>query len=183
MRGNDEIWTNGIGAIYSDDGRLLLKCTNIPRYRIREGCERVDEKAFVGCDQLQSLYVPYTFTDEAFEALMESDVTGNDIGHVCHWDRPYIEEVYDTNDYWFDEADTFIDEYGVIYANEGKRLISATKPDLIGKDYFVPDGVVTICDGAFGGCLDYLVLSVPRSVKVIGDYLFGEEGGKIVIRN
>lgn len=170
-------------AIYSDDGRLLLKCPNVKRYRIREGCERVDEKAFVGCDQLQSLYVPYTFTNEAFEALMESDVTGNDIGHICHWDRPYIEEVYDTNDYWFDEADTFIDEYGVMYANEGKRLISATKPDLIGKDYFVPDGVVTICDGAFYGCLNYLVLSVPRSIKVIGDYIFGEESGRIEIRD
>ena len=87
-----------------------MKCPNVPRYRIREGCEGVDEKAFVGCDQLQSLYVPYTFTDEAFEALMDSDATGNEIGHICHWDRPYIEEVYDTNDYWYDEADTFIDE-------------------------------------------------------------------------
>lgn len=76
MRGNDEIWTNGIGAIYSDDGKVLLKCPNVRLYRIREGCERVDERAFVGCDQLQSLYVPYTFSDEAFEALMESDATG-----------------------------------------------------------------------------------------------------------
>ena len=183
MRGNDEIWTNGIGAIYSYDGKSLLKCQNVKRYRIKEGCERVDEKAFVGCNQLQCLYVPYTFTDEAFEALMESDVTGNDIGHVCHWDRPYIEEVYDTNDYWFDEDDTFIDEYGVMYANEAKRLISATKPDLIGKDYFVPDGVLTICDGAFMGCSDFLVLSAPRSIKVIGDYIFGENGGRIEIRD
>lgn len=169
--------------LYSLDGKTLLKCPNIPRYRIKEGCERVDEKAFEGCNQLKSLYVPYTFSDEAFEALMESDETGNDIDYICHWDRPYFEEVYDTNDYWYDEADTFIDESGVMYANDGKRLIFATKPDLIGKDYFVPDGVVTICDGAFGGCQDYLVLSVPKSIKVIGDYLFGEEGGKIVIRD
>ena len=90
----------------------MLRCPNVPRYRIEEGCERVDEKAFVGCDQLQSLYVPYTFTDEAFEALMDSDTTGNDIGHICHWDRPYIEEVYDTNEYWYDEADAFIDDIG-----------------------------------------------------------------------
>ncbi len=26
-------------------------------------------------------------------------------------------------------------------------------------------------------------LSVPRSIKVIGDYIFGKEGGKIVIRD
>ena len=76
-----------------------------------------------------------------------------------------------------------------LYSNDGKilmkcpNLISATKPDLIGKDYFVPNGVLTICDGAFGGCQDYLELSVPRSIKVIGDYIFGEESGKIVIRD
>ena len=183
MRGNDEIWTNGIGAIYSDDGKVLLKCPNVKLYRIREGCERVDERAFVGCDQLQSLYVPYTFSDEAFEALMESDATGNEIGYIFHWDRPYVEEVFDVNEYWYDESDTSTDKCGVMYANEGKRLISATKPDLIGKDYFVPDGVLTICDGAFMGCDDYVVLSVPRSIKVIGDYIFGENGGRIEIRD
>lgn len=169
--------------LYSDDGKTLLKCPNVSRYRIREGCERVDEKAFMGCSLLKSLYVPYTFSDEAFEELMESDETDNDIDNICHWDRPYVEEVFDVNDYWYDEADTFIDDYGVMYANEGKRLIVATKPDLIGKDYFVPDGVLTICDGAFMGCNDYLVLSVPRSIKVIGDYIFGEDGGRIEIRD
>lgn len=169
--------------LYSDDGKILLKCPNVPRYRIREGCERVDEKAFVGCSLLKSLYVPYTFSDEAFEALMESDETDNDIDNICHWDRPYVEEVYDVNEYWYDEADTFFDDYGVMYANEGKRLISVTKPDLIGNDYYVPDGVLTICDGAFMGCSAYLVLSVPRSIKVIGDYIFGENGGRIEIRD
>lgn len=178
-----DVWADENGGLYTADKKKVLRVPNVPRYRIKEGCERVDEKAFVGCDQLQSLYVPYTFTNEAFEALMESDVTGNDIDNICHWDRPYVEEVFDVNEYWCDEADTFIDEYGVMYANDGKRLISATKSDLIGKDYFVPNGVLTICDGAFGGCQDYLVLSVPRSIKVIGDYLFGEEGGKIVIRD
>ena len=169
--------------LYSDDGKTLLRCPNVSRYRIREGCERVDEKAFMGCSLLKSLYVPYTFSDEAFEELMESDETDNDIDNICHWDRPYVEEVFDVNDYWYDEADTFIDDYGVMYGNEGKRLIAATKPDLIGKDYFVPDGVLTICDGAFMGCNDYLVLSAPRSIKVIGDYIFGEDGGRIEIRD
>lgn len=33
------------------------------------------------------------------------------------------------------------------------------------------------------GIDDYLELFVPRSIKVIGDYIFGQEGGKIVIRD
>ena len=169
--------------LYSDDGKTLLKCPNVLRYRIKEGCERVDEKAFVGCSLLESLYVPYTFSDEAFDALMNSCAADNAIGNICHWDRPYVDEVYDVNDYWCDENEAITDEQGVVYANEGRRLIAATKPKLIGKEYFVPDGVLTICDGAFGFCEDYVVLSVPRSIKVIGDYIFGQESGKIVIRD
>jgi hypothetical protein len=76
-----------------------------------------------------------------------------------------------------------MDAYGVVYANGGRRLLMMTRPELIGKEYMVPDGVLTICDGAFNFNRDYLVLSVPRSIKVIGDYLFGEDGGKIVIRD
>lgn len=170
-------------AFYSDDGSILLRCPNVSRYRIKEGCEDVDEKAFVNCNRLQSLYVPYTFSEEAFEALMESDATGNEISNICHWDRPYVEEVYDVNEYWYDEGETEKDEFGVTYANEGQRLISANGSAKIGKYYYVPDGVVTICDGAFMGIDDYLELSVPRCIKVIGDYIFGQKGGKIVIRD
>lgn len=65
---------------------------------------------------------------------------------------------------------------------EGRRQIMVKEPDLIGKEYFVPDGVLTICNGAFGFCSDYLVLSLPRSIKIIGDYIFGQEGGRIEIR-
>lgn len=168
--------------MYSNDGKILLKCQNVPRYRIKEGCERVDEKAFMDCSLLKSLYVPYTFSDQAFDELMNSIPAENELDYICHWDRPYVDEVYDVNEYWYDEDEAKTDEYGVIYANEGRRLIAATKPDKIGKDYYVPDGVLTICDGAFGLC-DYVVLSVPRSIKSIGDYIFGNEGGRIEIRD
>ena len=169
------------GGIYSDDKKRLLKAPNVKRFRIAEGCEEVDARAFDDCEDLVCLYFPQSMSDEGVEFTIDNLPYA--IGHICVWDRPYVDEVYDVNEYWYDEADTFIDEYGVIYVNEGKRLISVTKPDLIGMEYFVPDGVLTICDGAFGGCQDYLVLSLPRSIKVIGDYIFGKEGGIIVIRD
>ena len=168
--------------VYSEDGKTLLKCQNVVRYRIKEGCERVDGNPFMDCSLLKSLYVPYTFSDQAFDELMNSIPAENELDYYCHWDRPYVDEVYDVNEYWYDENEAETDEYGVIYANEGRRLIAATKPDMIGKDYYVPDGVLTICDGAFGAC-DYVVLSVPRSIKSIGDYIFGNEGGRIEIRD
>lgn len=173
-------WTDKHSGVYSTDHKRLLRCPNVRRYQITEWCEEVDEHAFEGCTMLESLYVPYTLCDEEFDRVM--DFMPDSVGNICHWDRPYVVEVYDVNEYWCDEEETTIDEQGVVYANEGRRLIAATRPGLIGTDYYVPDGVVTICDFAFGFC-DYLVLSLPRSIKAIGDNIFGHEGGRIEIRD
>ncbi len=166
---------------YSCAGKRLLKAPDAKRFRIAEGCEEVDPKAFDNCEDLVCLYFPQSMSDEAVEYTIDN--LPHSIGHICVWDRPYVEEVYDVNDYWCDEELTEKDEFGVTYANEGRRLISANGSAKIGKHYYVPDGVVTICDGAFLGIDDYLELSVPRSIKVIGDYIFGQESGKIVIRD
>jgi hypothetical protein len=180
---NEEIatWTDEFGGVYTADKKRLLMVPDVKRYRIVEGCEAVDEYAFDGCDKLEVLYVPYTFSEEEVDRVLY--IMPETVGNVCTWDRPYVDEVYDVNEYWHEENDTIMDAYGVVYANGGRRLLMMTRPELIGKEYMVPDGVLTICDGAFEVCKDYLVLSAPRSIKVIGDYLFGEDGGKIVIRD
>lgn len=175
-----ETWADDLGAAYTAGRKRLLQVPNIRRYRIAEGCERVDAKAFDKCQELECLYLPYTLSEEAVEETLNN--MPNTVGNFCAWDRPYVDEVYDVNEYWYNEDEAKTDEYGVIYANESRRLIAATKPDMICKDYYVPDGVLTICDGAFGFC-NYVVLSVPRSIKSIGDYIFGNEGGRIEIRD
>lgn len=49
------------GELYSEDGKVLLKCPNLPRYQIREGCERVDDKAFGVFPAEESLCALYIF--------------------------------------------------------------------------------------------------------------------------
>ena len=178
---NKEAWIDELGGVYSADRKRLLKVPDVKRYQIVEGCEQTDEHAFDDCKELESLYVPESFGDQAAEDMFNNMPIS--VGNFCHWDRPYVDEVYDVNDYWCDENKTEKDEFCVVYANEGRRLISAFGSAKIGKHYRVPDGVLTICDGAFVGIDDYLELSVPRSIKVIGDFIFGEESGKIVIRD
>jgi hypothetical protein len=46
----------------------------------------------------------------------------------------------------------------------------------------VPDGVEEIEDFAFLPCRHFVELSIPRSVRIIGDYIFGN-GGIIEIRD
>ena len=174
-------WTDEFGGVYTADKKLLLRAPNVKRYRIVEGCEETDEHAFDDCKELECLYVPESFSEEAAENTFSN--MPSTVDNFCQWDRPYVEEVYDTNDLWYDADHVEKDEYGVMYANEGRRLIMATQPELIGKDYVIPNGVVTICDGAFAVCNDYMVISAPRSIKAIGDYIFGDESGKIVIRD
>ena len=173
-------WEDEFGGVYTADKKRLLRIPDVKRYRIADGCEETDEHAFDDCKVLESLYMPLSYTEEAIDKTAE--LMPESMGNFCVWDRPYVEEIYDVNEYWYDEKQTRMYEYGVVYANEGRRLIMATRP-VIGKDYVVPEGVLTICDGAFTFCKDYLVLSLPWSIKVIGDYIFGKEGGRMVIRD
>ncbi len=182
MRRTINILTDDYGGLYTIDEKRLMKCPNVKKYRIAEGCKEVDENAFEGCDKLEVLYLPWTMSDEVAEKVF--DFLPENVGNIVHCDRPYVDEVLDVNDAWYDEERTQTDTFGVMYANEGRRLIVATMPDSIGKYYEVPDGVLTICDFAFANCSNhYLVLSVPRSIKAIGDNIFGREGGRIEIRN
>jgi hypothetical protein len=115
--------------------------------------------------------------EESFDAILGGTDT---VGAICFWDRPYVPEELDPNESWSDD-DVFIDEYDVVYTKDRKRLLYA-RIGLKEAYYEVPDGTLTICDQAFLFHEGYLVLSVPASIKVIGDDIFGKDGGKIIIR-
>ena len=100
-----------------------------------------------------------------------------------------IKEVSDTiNSY--DEEGFFIDEYGVKYSNDRKRLIKvpgnelrivyANRPPVLyssGKcptSYRIPDDVTSIEDYAFYECTSLKSIYIPNSVKSIGKCAFEE---------
>ena len=100
---------------------------------------------------------------------------------MLSWDRPYDQED-EIDDFLYLSNDVEItDELGVAYSDSKKRLLWSNNT-FDEAEYRVPDGVETICSHAFCHCKRFLTLSVPSSIKVIGDNLFGEEGGKIIIR-
>jgi hypothetical protein len=172
-----EGWVDEFGAVYSKDRKRLLVCADVKNYKIKEGTEHVDRLAFIGCNKLRCLYFPYTLPEESFDAILGGTDT---VGAICFWDRPYVPEELDPNESWSDD-DVFIDEYDVVYTKDRKRLLYA-RIGLKGNYYVVPNGTITICDQAFLFHKGYLVLSVPASIKVIGDDIFGKDGGKIIIR-
>ena len=173
-----EGWVDEFGAVYSKDRKRLLVCADVKNYKIKEGTEQVDRLAFIGCNKLQCLYFPYTLPEENFDAILGGTDT---VGAISFWDRPYVPEELDPNESWVDD-EVFIDEHDVVYTKDKKRLLYA-RIGLKEAYYEVPDGTLTICDQAFLFHVGYLVLSLPASIKVIGDDIFGKDGGKIIIRD
>lgn len=81
-----------------------------------------------------------------------------------------------------DDGEYRVDDHGVAYSLDGHRLLFS-RFSFTSEEYVVPDGVVTICSMAFAMCRQFVTLSIPRSVRLIGDFVFGPGGGKIIIRD
>jgi hypothetical protein len=83
-----------------------------------------------------------------------------------------------------DEADDdmpVFDDHDVGYSKDGKTL-TGCRYTFNDTRYEVPDGVEVIDDYAFLPCRHFVELSIPRSVRAIGDNIFGN-GGRIEIRD
>ena len=171
------------GFVYSRDGKRLLKAaSHVGEYWIPEGVEKIERLAFDHCT-FDTLHIPCTCNLENLDDD-EFPVFGSERVQGCFiiWDRPYAEQDTIEESLYAADDDQYEDEYHVVYTRNMKRLLFA-KIEFDESEYVVPNGVETICSHAFSIHTDYLVLSVPRSIKVIGDSIFGEEGGKIVIRD
>ena len=169
------------GFIYSKDGKRLLRATKVDEYWIPEGVEKIERLAFVGCP-FETLHVPYTckLSDLPKE---EYPVFGNErvAGCIMEWARPYSQEQEEDNPLCSHDDNVVLDKYGVAYSRDKKRLMWAG-PNFCESEYCVPDGAETICSMAFNCCPHFVTLIIPRSVSLIGDFVFGPEGGKIKIR-
>ena len=94
-----------------------------------------------------------------------------------------IEKDYSTTITKEDFEKTFVDEYGVVYSADRKRLLKGpietikrgdrnwTKGTLSGT-YSVRPGTKCICDRAFLNCWELNAVILPQSVKQIGDRSF-----------
>ncbi len=98
----------------------------------------------------------------------------------------YEEEIFSTEVTETDLVNAWVDEYGVKYSEDRKRLLYAPS-NLV--DYYILEGTVTICDESFG-CYDYCneVLNsvvIPNSVLNIGNASFKncEVLSKVVLPN
>lgn len=182
MNDSEKLWIDSCGFIYSYDCKRLLKGASVEgAYWIPEGVEEIEPGALIGC-KIGTLHVPWTAHVHEYDQLVFSEnPEENDelMPAVYFWTKDYANRDEET---WAfeDEGEYRIDEHGVGYSLDGHRLLFA-RALFNGEEYYVPNGVVTICSMAFGVCRQFVTLYIPRSVKLIGDFVFGPGGGKIVI--
>ena len=165
------------GFIYSQDGKVLLKAANADKYRIPEGVEHIEKNALIGC-QINELDIPYTMhLDENNHPIWGSEEV------MCNftiWDGPYndIDNMLDPD--LSDIDDRCWDEHNVAYSKSGKRLLGC-RWGFDEEEYWVKDGVTTICSYAFITSKKFLKLHIPNTVRVIGPGIFGDNDGVIII--
>ena len=120
---------------------------------------------------MTSLIHALAFYTVSLESIMRADDGSYLNRHSIFDDETLLEEDED------DEEDDryYIDKDGVGYSLDGKVLKFCRFT--FNKTYYeVPDGVEIIEGGAFIACRHTLELSIPRSVKIIGDAIFGCDG-------
>ena len=183
MNDSDSLWMDKFGFVYSSDGKRLLKGANVKgAYWIPEGVEEIEPGALINC-KIGTLHVPWTaHVHEHDQLLFSEDEMINEelMPAVYFWTKGY--SCIDEETWAFEEEEEYrVDEYGIGYSLDGHRLLFA-RATFMNEEYIVPDGVKTICSMAFGACREFVTLSIPRSVILIGDFVFGPNGGKIVIR-
>ena len=66
--------------------------------------------------------------------------------------------------------EAFVDEWGVKYSKDGRKLLDA--PGVLSGAYSVKEGTRIICDSAFSFCSSLSEIVIPSSVTSIGDSAF-----------
>ncbi len=130
--------------------------------KIGSGVTSIGKYAFYGCKGLASVVVPFSVTsieEYAFAdcKVLASVTVGSGVTSIGN-------AAFDGTVYYSDDAKW---DNGVLYI--GGCLIKAKG---LSGDYTVKSGTLCIADAAFAGCTELTGITVPSSVKNIGDSVF-----------
>ena len=138
--------TDEYGAVFAliANGRMLVKAPNVKHYRIPEDVYRIAANAFMDCNALEELDVPYMVDDfEIDNALKQCDHQFK----VHLWNWSYNSKRSEQLEK--EIAEGWTDEKGFVYSQDRKRLLKAANVGI----YKIPEGVERIDRLAFVHCI------------------------------
>ena len=140
----------------------FLGCKNLESITIKGNIEKLGDRIFVDCDSLNNIIIPKGIKDKFLQynygSKLAEPVENGII--LCSCSAEVTEE---------DLADAWIDRSGVKYSSDKKRLLWAPR-DII--EYSIIEGVLTICNHAFGTCKELESIQIPNTLKIIGSGSF-----------
>jgi len=160
----------------------LLRSAFAPKYKVNiisitlpGSIIAIGKNAFAGCNDITTIYIPVG-TKKKFEKLLSKHI--NKLVEIDEGES-YSTEVTDE-----DLANAWVDEYGVMYSADRKRLLKAPKGI---ERYSILRGTKIICDNAFIAEVFYnktlKTVTIPSTVSSIGKYSFAynQSLGSIII--
>lgn len=139
-------------------------CTNLESVKIPDSVTVINDYVFYGCHNLASIIIP-SYSREKFERLLP---TYKEI--LVEQDEVDDLRTNVTNEDW---ANSWKDEYRVIYSGDKKRLLGVYSNYL--PDYEILEGTEVICDDSLNGIweeIEGLMISgkvtIPSTVRFIG---------------
>ena len=187
-------------SITSISDYAFYACYNLTGIVIPNSVTSIGEGAFQYCDSITGVVIPDSVTsigDDAFSNCesLANVVIGESVEFIgdcafsyCHTSKIrssdgnrmpiFISAPYDFYDYTGITIEVCGDNPyyksidGSLYSKDGRTLIqyATAKTDTT---FVIPDGVTTICEGAFNNCKSLTDVVIPDSVEFIGCNAFG----------
>ena len=120
----------------------------------------IGKNAFAGCNDITTIYIPVG-TKKKFEKLLSKHI--NKLVEIDEGES-YSTEVTDE-----DFANAWVDECGVMYSADRKRLLKAPKGIF---NYTIKQGTIVICELAFWENENIISVIMPDCVSFIGRCAF-----------
>ena len=141
-------------------------CTSLTSLTISDSVTSIGKYAFSGCTSLTSITIPDSVTSISYSAFenctsLSSVTIGNSvtsIGSSAFYNTAYYNDKYN----W---------DKGVLYLSN--RLIDTNDDFDSTTDYTIKDGTRFIADSVFSNCDNLISITIPNSVKSLGDNAFG----------
>ena len=185
--------TDGVGLLTKDGKKLLACLASVKEYRVPDGVTEIGNwifsdyssltsvilpesltvigiMAFNGCESLTSVVIPEGVTVIGSSAFSFCNLTSviipdsvKEIGDGAFGGTPLLE--------WsVSSAHPYFKSDGVgLLTKDGKKLVACLAS---AKEYRIPEGVTEIQGNAFECCESLTSVTIPKSMKVIGDWAF-----------